>query len=92
MNWGELDTSSGDALGLINLYASFEKNRTLCPVPGVLGPRRIERTPLRSLRPMGVDGWVDGCRGLRGGLDVDGFCENGPFAFGMSPFASCEMD
>jgi hypothetical protein len=33
-----------DTSGLITLYASLEKNRTLWPVPGVLRSRKIERT------------------------------------------------
>lgn len=36
--------SSVDSSGLITLYASREKKRTFCPVPGVFGSRRIDRT------------------------------------------------
>lgn len=40
---GSLEVSI-DCSGLITLYASREKNLTFCPVPGVLGSRRMERT------------------------------------------------
>ena len=51
-----------EMLGLMSLKASLEKNRTFCPVPGVLGSRRIERIELlASLRETGVLGWTRSC-------------------------------
>lgn len=64
--------------GLMTLYASREKKRTFCPVPGVLGSRRMERTdPMRSFRPggsgyssEGVGLWVSWEDAERGGSSV----------------------
>lgn len=44
-----------DGLGLITLKASFEKKRTLWPVPGVFGSLKIDLTVVsRSFFEIGV--------------------------------------
>ena len=45
-----------DTSGVITLYASREKKRTLCPVPGVWPSRRIERNELKRPSTVGVMG------------------------------------